>query len=163
MVKFDTQITTKDMFDYNIYHNYRNFQGIISLIMGVVLLFVCVFAVNQQANITYILMTGFLGLFFTIITPIRILFKSFQQVKLTPSFKKPISYTFEGDEMTISQEDVKATIPLNEIVKACDTGKSIILYVNGIRAYIFPKRDIGDQLDDFINIIRNSSIKKIKL
>lgn len=163
MVQFETQITTKDMFDYNIYHNYRNFQGIISLIMGVVLLVLCFFAVKQDANVSYILITGFLGLFFTIITPVRIYFKSFQQVKLTPSFKKPISYTLTDGEITVSQDDAKAVIPLNEIMKVCDTGKSIILYVTGVRAYIFPKRDIGGQLDELVTILKNSSIKKVKL
>ena len=78
---FEVQIPVNDMFDYNIYHNYRNFQGILSLILGVIMLVLCGAAIIQDGNISYILIMGFFGLFFTIITPVRIYFKSMQQVK----------------------------------------------------------------------------------
>lgn len=163
MVTFQVSITGKDMFDYNVYHNYRHFQGIISLLLGIVMLVVCVMAVRADGNISYILITGFLGLFFTVITPVRIYFKSIQQVKLTPSFRKPIRYTVSTEELVIEQDDAKAVLPMAEIVKAVDTGKSIVLYVSSIRAYIFPKRELGEQLPQVIETIKNSNIKKIKL
>lgn len=163
MVTFEVMITGKDMFDYNVYHNYRNFQGIISLLLGIVLLVVCLTSIGTDANISYILITGFLGLFFTVITPFRIYLKSIQQVKLTPSFRKPIKYTLSETELIIEQEDARASIPMEEIIKAADTGKSIVLYVSSVRAYIFPKRELGELLPQVVEIIKNSKIRKIKL
>lgn len=163
MVTFEVVITGKDMFDYNVYHNYRHFQGIISLLLGIVLLVVCVTSIGTDANISYILITGFLGLFFTVITPFRIYLKSIQQVKLTPSFRKPIKYTLSETELIIEQEDARASIPMEEIIKAADTGKSIVLYVSSVRAYIFPKRELGELLPQVVEIIKNSKIRKIKL
>lgn len=163
MVTFETQITGKDMYDYNFYHNYRHFQGIISLLLGIVMLVVCGLSIRSQANISYILITGFLGLFFTVITPFRILLKSYQQVMLTPGFKKPFRYTLTEKMLTIEQEEAKAEIPMSDIMKAVDTGKSILLYVNSVRAYIFPKRDLGEQLPQVIELIRKSEIRKVKL
>lgn len=163
MVTFEVTINSSDMFDYNVYHNYRHFQGIVSLLLGVVMLVVCFFSLRAQANITYILVTGFLGLFFTIITPVRIYFKSIQQVKLTPSFQKPIKYTISETELVIEQEEARAAIPMEEIIKAVDTGKSIVLYISSLRAYILPKREIGEKLPQVIDIIKNSKIRKIKL
>lgn len=163
MVIFQVSITSKDMFDYNFYHNYRNFQGIISLILGIVMLVVSFMAFRADGNISYILITGFLGIFFTVITPVRIYFKSVQQVKLTPSFQKPIQYTISEEELVIEQEGAKAVLPMTEIIKAVDTGKSIVLYVSSLRAYIFPKRELGDLLPQVTEVIRNSGIKKVKL
>lgn len=159
---FEVQITVNDMFDYNIYHNYRNFQGILSLILGVIMLVLCGAAIIQDGNISYILITGFFGLFFTIITPVRIYFKSMQQVKLTPFFRKPIKYTLTAQELTIEQGDEKAVISMENIVKAVETGKSIILYVNSVRAYILPKRELGENVPKIKEIIKNSKARKVK-
>lgn len=163
MVTFQVLITGKDMFDYNVYHNYRHFQGIISLLLGIVMLAVSVMAIRAEGNISYILITGFLGLFFTVITPVRIYFKSIQQVKLTPSFQKTIQYTISTEKLLIEQDDAKAVLPMEDVVKAVDTGNSIVLYVSSLRAYIFPKRELGEQLPEVVQIIKNAGIRKVKL
>lgn len=163
MVSFDVTITGKDMFDYNMYHNYRHFQGILSFLLGCVMLVVCGMAVYEQANLSYILITGFLGLFFTIITPVRIWIRSYQQVKMTSFFRKPIHYTICEDSLTIEQDADSATIPMTDIMKAVDTGKSIVLYITSNRAYILPKSELGEKLEETIAILKKSAIKKIKL
>lgn len=163
MVTLEVSITGKDMFDYNFYHNYRHFQGIMSLLLGVFMLVMCVLSLKSGATTTYILVTGFFGLYFTILTPIRIMLKSYQQVKLTPSFRKPIQYTITSEKLELEQDGTKAVIPTEEILKAVDTGKSIILYVSSVRAYIFPKREMADKEKEFVDIIKKSKIRKIKL
>lgn len=163
MVTFDVKITGKDMFDYNMYHNYRHFQGIISFILGVVMLVISVLSYRAGAQLSYVLITGFLGLWFTIITPVRIWVKSYQQVALTPSFKKPITYTLSEKEMVIAQDGVEGVLQLEQVIKAVDTGKSIVLYVSNVRAYIFPKRELSDKLLEVTDILKRSKIKKIKL
>lgn len=163
MVQFEVTITGKDMFDYNMYHNYRHFQGIVSFLLGCVMLVVSGMSMCEKANISYILITGFLGLFFTVITPLRILLRSYQQVKLTPFFRKPIQYTVTKDELTIEQDNDLANISMSDIVKAADTGKSIVLYITSNRAYILPKREIGEKMDELVAILKSSSIKKVQL
>lgn len=163
MLTLEVSITGKDMFDYNFYHNYRQFSGILSFLLGVLMLVLCVMSAGEGANISYVLITGFLGVYFTFMTPVRILFKSYQQVQLTPTFKKPISYTVTEEELIIEQDGVKGAIPMDDIVKAVDTGKSIILYVSRVRAYIFPKRELGDKQEQFVDILKKSKIRKVKL
>lgn len=163
MVTVEVSITGKDMFDYNFYHNYRHFSGILSFLLGVLMLVLCGMSAGEGANISYILITGFLGLYFTILTPIRIFFKSYQQVKLTPAFKKPITYTATVEELVIEQDGAKAAVPMKDFVKAVDTGKSIILYVTGMRAYILPKRELGEKQEEFVDILKKSNIRKVKL
>ena len=163
MVTFDISITGKDMFDYNVYHNYRHFQGIISLLLGIAMLILCVAAYIQDGNISYILITGFLGIYFTILTPVKIYFKSYTQVKMTPSFMKPIKYTLSEELLLIEQDGAKAEIPMSDIIKVRDTGKSIVLYVSAVRAYILPKKQLEGKLDLVKDIINKSQAKNIKL
>lgn len=163
MVTFEVSITGKDMFDYNIYHNYRHFQGILSFFLGVVMLVISVMSHKAGAQLSYVLITGFLGLWFTVVTPLRIWLKSYQQVKLTPSFRKPICYTLTEKELIIEQDGAEAALKLEGAPKVVDTGKSIVLYVSSVRAYIFPKRELGDKLPEVVEIFRKSKIKKVKL
>lgn len=163
MITFDISITGKDMFDYNVYHNYRHFQGIISLLLGIAMLILCAAAWMENGNISYILITGFLGIYFTILTPVKIYLKSYTQVKLTPAFMKPIRYTLSEEMLLIEQGDAKAEIPMGDIVRVRDTGKSIVLYVSAVRAYIFPKKQLDGKIDTVRDIIRKSQAKNIKL
>lgn len=163
MVSFEVTITGRDMFDYNVYHNYRHFQGILSLLLGIVMLVLCAASFGTGANVTYILVTGFFGLYFTIFTPLRIYLKSYQTVKLTPSFRKPIRYSVSEEELVIEQDGQMAKIAMEEIIKAVDTGKSIVLYVSSVRAYIFPKRDVGEKIPELVEVIKKSKIRKVKL
>lgn len=160
MIEFDVTISTKDMYDYNVYHNYRNINGLLGILIGIICLGLCIMGVLNDANISYVLMMGFIGLFFTIITPFRIYLKSAQQVKLTPSFKKPLHYTIDEKEITISQEGSKAAFPLNEVWKAVDTGKSIVIYATRVRAYIFPKRDLAEKESQLKEILKSSLTNK---
>lgn len=165
MVTFTVKLTSKDMMDYNMYHNYRNVSGIASLILGIIMLVLFVVSgSDSDVNISYRLLMVFFGLFFTVFTPVRIALKSAQQVKLTPSFTKPLKYTVSKESIIIEQDDMKAEFPMSEVYKVSDTGKSIVVYVNKVRAYIFPKRDIGDSYNELIRIIREAiPAKKVKV
>lgn len=163
MVEFDVTMRGEDLYDYNLYHNYRHVEGILTVILGVVLLIVCAWAMKSHANLTYMIATGGLGVFFTLITPLRIWVKSYQQVKLTPSFQKSLHYRITSELLTLSQEDQTVEVPLEEIRSCVDTGKSIVLYVSKVRAYILPKREIGEQLDVLVNLLKDSPIAKNRL
>lgn len=160
MVEFDVTINTKDMYDYNIYHNYRNFNGIFGVLVGIFFLVLSVAGALSDANISYILIMGFAGLYFTIITPIRMYIKSAQQVKLTPAFKKPLHYTVSDSSIEVAQEDMKASIAFTDIYKVADTGKSLIVYVTKARAYIFPKRELGTQEMQLKELFKNGLTPK---
>ena len=161
--EFEVNMTVDDMYNFNVYHNYHNISGIAGLLLGVVALAIAIMSYNQF-DISYVLMMGFFGLFFTIITPVRILLKSAQQVKLTPMFRKPLKYTISEDTITIVQEDACVEIPWSDVYRVKGTNKSLVVYVTSVRAYIFPKRDMKDQEDMTLSIIRKMvEPKKIKL
>lgn len=161
--EFEVNMTVKDMYNFNIYHNYHNMSGLAGLLFGVVALFISVYSYGE-VSISYTLMMAFFGLLFTVITPARIMLKSAQQVKLTPMFKKPLKYTVSEENITIEQDDQKVEIPWEDVYKVKDTGKSIVIYITSVRAYIFPKRNLADQEQKLLEIIRKMvESKKIKI
>lgn len=154
MVEFDVTITIKDMFDYNVYHNYRNFNGIMGVILGVICLVLCISGIMTGANISYILIMGLLGGFLTIFTPAQIYFRSAKQVKLTPAFRKPLHYRVDEKEIRIAQDGAEAVFSLADVWKAVDTGNAIVIYVTRVRAYIFPKRDLAEKETVLLEILK---------
>lgn len=154
MVEFDVTITTKDMFDYNVYHNYRNFNGIMGVVLGIICLVLCVSGIMTDANISYILIMGLFGGFLTVFTPVQIYLRSVKQVKLTPSFRKPLHYKVDEQEISVSQDGAEAVFSLGDVWKAVDTGKAIVIYVTRIRAYIFPKRDLMEKEGMLLEVLK---------
>lgn len=91
-VQFETQVTEQDLMNFKLYHNYHSVGGVAGLLFGIVALIICVVSVGQ-VNISYTLMMGFFGLFFTVYTPIGMKLKVKQQMKTVAAFKEPVRYT----------------------------------------------------------------------
>ena len=79
-VEFETRIGAKELMDFKIYHNYHSVSGIASLLFGIIALVICIVSINR-VNISYTLMMGFFGLFFTVYTPIGMKRKVNKQIK----------------------------------------------------------------------------------
>ena len=84
-VEFETRIGAKELMDFKIYHNYHSVSGIASLLFGIIALVICIVSINR-VNISYTLMMGFFGLFFTVYTPIGMKRKVNKQIKTVPAF-----------------------------------------------------------------------------
>ena len=92
-VEFTAEVTESDLMNFKLYHNYHSVGGVAGFLFGVVALIICGFSIANDLNISYILMMGFFGLFFTVYTPIGMKLKVKQQIKANPAFNKPIKYT----------------------------------------------------------------------
>ena len=132
--------------NFKLYHNYHSVGGVAGLLFGIVALIICVVSVGQ-VNISYTLMMGFFGLFFTVYTPIGMKLKVKQQMK-----------TVAEEKILLQQGAVTEEMLWEDIFKIKCTGKSLVLYITSVRANIIPLRDIGDELDAFLTIAE----KKLK-
>lgn len=157
--QFETKVEAKDLMNFKVYHNYHSFSGIISVIVGIIMLAICgVVSTYENANISYILICGFFGLFFTVWTPVGMWISVKKQMKKAEAFKEPIKYTVTTEKIFLSQGEVEEELLWDDIFKIVSTGKCIVLYITTVRANIIPLYCIGDQAEDFISIAR----KKLK-
>lgn len=155
--EFQTQVEEKDLMNFKVYHNYHSVSGVASLLFGILALIICVVSINQ-VNISYTLMMGFFGIFFTVYTPVSMKLKVKQQMKSVAAFKKPVKYAVTEEKIILRQGDIQEELLWDDIFKIKCTGKSLILYITAVRANIIPLRSLGDQAELFIAIAE----KKLK-
>lgn len=149
--EFQTQITEQDLMNFKIYHNYHSVSGVAGLLFGIIALFICVVSMNQ-VNISYTLMMGFFGLFFTVYTPIGMKCKVKKQMKSVAAFQEPVRYTVTEEKIILQQGEVTEEMLWDDIFKIKCTGKSLVLYITSVRANIIPLRDIGKEAAAFLKI-----------
>ena len=68
-------------------------------------------------------------------------------------FQKPLEYEFTEEGITVRQDEMEATTKWDEIAKAVGTNQSVILYLNRVRAWIFPKECMGEQYVEILKMI----------
>ena len=149
--EFQTQITEQDLMNFKLYHNYHSVGGVAGLLFGIIALFICVVSIGQ-VNISYTLMMGFFGLFFTVYTPVSMKMKVKKQIKSVAAFKEPVRYTVTEEKIVLKQGDITEEMLWDDIFQIKCTGKSLVLYITSIRANIIPLRDIGKEAENFLNI-----------
>lgn len=149
--EFQTRITEQDLMNFKVYHNYHSVGGVAGALFGVIALFICVISINQ-VNISYTLMMGFFGLFFTVYMPIGMKLKVKQQMKSVAAFQEPVRYTVTEEKITLQQGEVTEEMLWDDIFKIKCTGKSLVLYITSVRANIIPLRDIGKEAEVFLQI-----------
>ena len=156
LYEIDVQIKASDLYDYSLRHSYTSLGGLLSTIVGVLMIY-AYFAKN--ASPLYLIF----GLIVVFYIPINLFLMSRQQAMQEP-FQKPLHYAFYENGMEVSQDDLKDMIGWDYIVKAVATSKSIIVYTGKNRASIFPRRDLQPDATALIRVLSTHvDPKKMKI
>lgn len=156
LYEIDVQIKASDLYDYSLRHTYTSLGGLLSTIIGVLMIYVY-FAKN--ASFLYL----FFGIVVVLYIPVNLLLVSKQQA-MQETFQKPLHYAFYENGMEVSQDDIKEMIGWDYIVKAVATSKSIIVYTGKNRASIFPRRDLQPDATALIRVLSTHvDPKKMKI
>lgn len=143
-MELDVQITTKDMYDFQLYHAYTSPSGLFGTIVGC--LFVVAF-INTRTPL-YLVIGAFIILYFPWMLRIRAL----SQAK-SPIFKEPLHYRLSEEGLEISAGEEKQMAPWESITKVSATGKMIMLYTSKLNAFLFPKRVLGERCGEFVQVV----------
>jgi hypothetical protein len=156
-VTINARLTTKEMFNFLMHHNYRSFGGVTGVLisLGALALFL-INITNEEMRIGYKVALLVIGLVYTVIQPIMLYKKAAVQVKTSDSINKPLTYTFDEDGITISLEDEKVSHKYEDVLMIKSTKVSVLVYVTRYRAFILPKRDIGEQFEGLRTILKNN-------
>ena len=156
LYEIDVQIKASDLYDYSLRHSYTSLGGLLSTIVGVLMIY-AYFAKN--ASPLYLIF----GLIVVFYIPINLFLMSRQQA-MQETFQKPLHYAFYENGMEVSQDDLKEMIGWDYIVKAVATSKSIIVYTGKNRASIFPRRDLQPDATALIRVVSTHvDPKKMKI
>lgn len=103
-VKFDVKMTQKIMYNFLMNHTYKSMAGIAGVLFGIgafVIMAVTWGNVPEWQSMVYLLF----GFWFLLYQPVSLYMKAAKQVKLNPTFQKPVTYIISETGITTMQGD----------------------------------------------------------
>ena len=138
------KMTFPALYSYVINTNYRSVSGILGLVLSlgaIVLLGTSFRAMSSGQRVVFIL----IALMFTVINPAALAFKTYRQLKLSPSYKHPLEYTFSDDGIGVSQGEQHMELEWKAIYRLLLTKQMLAVYTNRIHAFVIPLSELGDE------------------
>lgn len=137
------KMTFKALYSYVINTNYRSYAGVVGLIISFGALAILVmnwsgFGTAQRVMLIII------GLVFTVLNPLSLAFKTYQQLKLSPSHKMSLDYTFSDEGITVAQGEVTQLIKWDMICRIMMTKHMVAVYTSRIHAFVIPLSELGE-------------------
>lgn len=140
------------LFSYILNTNYRCFSGISGLVISIASLAVLVVGWGSMTRMQKILFL-LAGLLYTVINPLMLAFKAFRQFKLSPSYKKPIDYTFTNEGIEVAMGEVKQKLTWDMICRIMMTGKMLAIYTTRIHAFVIPLAELGEDKGKIVTML----------
>ncbi|MBE5943709.1 MAG: YcxB family protein [Lachnospiraceae bacterium] len=142
----------KALYSYVINTNYRSPAGIVGLLVSIICLGLLI-AFWSKVGRGYKIMLLLVGLTFTVINPLMLAWQTFKQLKLSPSYRKPLNFTFTDDGITVSQEDVSQDISWDKVCRIMMTGSMIAIYTGRMHAFVIPLSQLGEDRSKIISSV----------
>lgn len=141
-IELDVQMTYADMYRFNLYHAYHNSQGVMSVVLGVLL--VCISLLSwSDGNLTKNVLYLAAAVLVVCYVPINLRARVKKQMKNNELFAKPLHYTFDENGITTTFDGQSVTMPWIRLYKLVSTKRMVLLYGGRIRANVIPR----DQMD----------------
>ncbi len=153
-VEFDTTITEKDMYQFNLYHAYHGFQGIAATLVGVWVLIMAAVTFGK-VEIMYTLLYLVFGVVFLVYVPVSLNLRSKQQIRSSEILKQALHYKIDDTGVHVSQGEETADLEWKQIYKMAATKNSLLIYSNRVNAYVIPRKAIGEQYEKVVGLAVN--------
>ncbi len=160
-MKFDTNITTGEIFGFLMSHAYAGISGKIGLVISLVgaVLFIKGLP-NFAGNETNMIIYAILAVTFTVINPFLLFTKAKKQKLTNPAYKTGMEYELGEEGIHLQAAGQEGDLPWNYIIQIRETKSLYILYTTRINAFIWPKKDVNQEIMDFaLSHIDRQSVK----
>lgn len=162
-ITFEIHISKKDLSNFMIYHNYHSLQGAIGLLISIAALILLVVRF-QDLDYVKIAVLIVVALAFTLLTPLLLMNKARAQEKRNSSFSKPIRYELFESGFGLSQGEEHVDIEWRNVYKVVDTGRSVVVYISTVRAFIWPKEQLGSSYAKVLAVLKEHlESRKLKI
>lgn len=152
-IEADVKLTSKDLFDFMMYHTYAGFNGKFSILIG--LLVIVVAAVTfGKVDLIYSVMYVVFGVIFIIYTPVSLKMRASRQFLSSPVFKQGIAYTFSDTGITSAIGEEQMEVLWDNVYKVVQSKGLILIYTTRVNASILPKSELGEKYEDILAMIK---------
>lgn len=153
-ISLKIQINTNNLYEFIMNNNYVSIRGIISVLFSLASAVGTVIFWEQFSGIQKALMV-FMSLLFIVIAPIEYYIRAKRQVK--KNFSEELEYIFDESGITIKKSNESSSLKWNEVMKVINTKNLIVVYFTPIRAFIIPKKCIGENFDALKELMEKST------
>ncbi len=140
-VTFDVNLTSKHVFNFNIYQAYRGMQGLISTLFPAVLIGVVIARYEDFGPANALMYIGF-AIVLLLYLPVSLWLRSKTALKTNEALAKTLHFEFTEETISVSQEDQKAEFKWENVYKMVATKSMVLIYTNRINAYIIPREQM---------------------
>ena len=141
--EFDIQVTTKNMYNFLMYHIYRGVSGIVSIIAGIGMIAYYVYAKDGSGPNTWIFLC--FGILFLVYQPWTLYTKAVKQAKMNPVFKKPLRYILTEEKIEVRQGESANELSWEQVYVVRENKTSILLYTSDKNAFIWEKSQLKEK------------------
>lgn len=137
VLKLDIKVDKKTLNRFLLRNNFLRLGGVIGLFISaaaIVILIVLWSALSAPQRVILF----FLALMFTVIQPLSLLMKGWNQLK-SGTFREPFHYEFSAAGMRVENMAGSVDVKWPDIRKAVVTKDAIYLYMNALSAFILPR------------------------
>ena len=141
-------MTFPALFSYVLNTNYRSMSGILGLVLSfgaIVMLVIGWSTTSGRQKAIFIIV----ALMFTVINPLSLAFKTFKQLKTSPSYKQPLVYTFGDNGIGVSQGEEHMNLEWKGVYRLLMTKYMLAVYTNRMHAFVIPLDQLGDDMVRF--------------
>lgn len=160
-VTFDINLTSKDVFRFNIYQTYRSMQGVVSVLLPAVMIGVVIKKFNDFGLANALIYIAMAIVLFAYV-PVSLWFRSKKALKSNEALAKTLHFEFAEETICVSLEEQKAEFKWENIYKMVATKSMVLVYTNRINAYIIPREQIQESYSD-LAALANAQLDKSRL
>lgn len=152
-VQFEIKLSEDHMYEFLLKHYYTHVGGILTTAAGVASALLAAFFLYQldftKGGVW--VMSAFIFLY---VNRKTLKNKAKIQVKESDMINKPLHCELAESGVIVRRDGETVTNPWEDFTKVYTTKHVVILYVGRVRAFIFPKEQIGEQYQAAVEIIR---------
>lgn len=145
-MKYTIQVRGRDLYKFNLNHQYRSFQGVIQISLFVMLFAVGIYALlDGSVNKGYPVMM-FILLVLGALQPVM-LKKRCEAAAARPEFSTAFTYEFSEEGFLITQGEAKRDYAWKEVLKLMETKSALLIYMDKVHALILPKDQLNGEAE----------------
>ena len=156
MEKYEFKIKTNanDLFEFMMVHNYKCLRGVLSVAFSLAALIGMIAFWGQTSSVQKICL-GIFALMFTVITPIEYKIRAKRQEKKT--FETEYTYIFDESGIVVKANELSNELSWDEVYKVISTKNLVVIYFSPVRAFILPKKTIGNNFAEFKKLMEKKT------
>ncbi len=149
------------MYEFIMYHSYKNVIGIISILLGVFSLGMLIYSLCTQAPLIQTVLFAIVTFMFASNSPFTLKSRAKKQSELVCDEKNTITYTLSDAGFDLSRgDDEYAPYDWDHMFKVVEGKLGYFMYLEKNRAFVVPKVDIPISEEAFRDLLKKNMDEK---